>query len=83
MRSTSALQPGTQIHPRCRRLIQALAAGYVYRQSHGTVLGEPEENESAAIVDAWLGALAEPVVSITAREKARIMGPKDLSVYMR
>jgi hypothetical protein len=50
---------------------------------HGEVIGEPEDNLDAALADAWLGALAHPVATMTAREKAQIMGPKDLSLYMR
>ncbi len=63
------------VHPRCTRLVTALGGGYAFRRLHGHITGEVEENAHAAIMEAFLGALATPVVTMTPGERARLMGP--------
>ncbi len=75
--------PAVEIDPGCHRLIAALAGGYVFRRVRGVLIGEVEENAHAAIADAFLGALATPVATMTPGERARLMGPRDLSAWMR
>ncbi len=75
--------PAVEIDPGCVRLIRALAGGYVFKQVRGKALGEPEENPSSHVVDAWLCALANPVATMTPVERSRLMGPRDLSAWMR
>lgn len=69
--------PAVQIDPRCPHLITALAGGYAFRRVHGQIAGEVERNAHAAIVDAWLGALSNPVATMTPAQRARLAGLRD------